>query len=123
MASLRSRLLDFALSLPETAEEKPWEEDVVVKVRGKIFVFLGPAGSRRMSVKLVESNAHALAVDGAEPSGFGLGKAGWVTVPLRAPGVTLDVLRDWIEESYRIVAPKKLVAEVDAAGSSVRRAL
>ena len=42
-----------------------------------------------------------------------LGKAGWVTVPLRAPGVTVDVLRDWVEESYRIVAPKRLVATLD----------
>ena len=42
-----------------------------------------------------------------------LAKSGWVTVPLRAPGVTLDLLRDWIEESYRIVAPKRLVVELD----------
>ena len=35
-----------------------------------------------------------------------------MTVPLRAPGVSLDVLRDWVEESYRIVAPKKLVADL-----------
>ncbi|MGH3030323.1 MAG: hypothetical protein ACRDNE_06085 [Gaiellaceae bacterium] len=25
----------------------------------------------------------------------------------------LDLLRDWIEESYRIVAPKRLVAELE----------
>jgi predicted DNA-binding protein (MmcQ/YjbR family) len=108
-------MLEFALSLPETYEDHPWGEDVV-KVRGKIFVFLGTAKSRRMTVKLEESHAHALAVDGAEPTGYGLGKAGWVTVPLRAPGVTTDVLRDWVEESYRIVAPKRLVAELDAGG-------
>jgi hypothetical protein len=29
-------------------------------------------------------------------------------------GVPVDVLRDWIEESYRIVAPKRLVALLDA---------
>ena len=117
MAGVRERVFDFALSLPETAEDRPWGEDVV-KVRGKIFVFLGPPRSRRMTVKLAESNAHALAIDGAEPTGYGLGKAGWVTVPLRAPGVSLDVLRDWVEESYRIVAPKLLVAELDAAVST-----
>jgi predicted DNA-binding protein (MmcQ/YjbR family) len=116
MAGARDKVLAFALSLPETAEDQLWEDDVVVKVRGKIFVFLGPGGSRRISVKLAESHAHALAIDGAEPAGYGLGRAGWVTVPLRAPGLTLDVLRDWIEESYRIVAPKRLVAVLDAAG-------
>ncbi len=82
------QILAFALSFPETAEDRPWEDDVVVKVRGKIFVFAGPAGSKRGSVKLAESHAHALAIAGAEPTGYGLGKAGWVTVPLRAPGVT-----------------------------------
>jgi predicted DNA-binding protein (MmcQ/YjbR family) len=110
---MREKILEFALSLPETYEDQPWGEDVV-KVRGKIFVFLGPARSRRMTVKLVESHAHALAVDGAEPTGYGLGKAGWVTVPMRAPGLSLDVLRDWVEESYRIVAPKRLIAALDA---------
>ena len=113
MAGARDKVLAFALSLPDTAEDRPWEDDVVVKVRGKIFVFAGPAGSKRLSVKLAESHAHALAIEGAVPTGYGLGKAGWVTVPLRAPGVSFDVLRDWIEESYRIVAPKRLVAQLD----------
>jgi hypothetical protein len=27
--------------------------------------------------------------------------------------VPLDVLRDWVEESYRIVAPKRLAAQLD----------
>jgi predicted DNA-binding protein (MmcQ/YjbR family) len=113
VAGARDKVLAFALSLPEATPDEPWGEDVV-KVRGKIFVFAGPPGGRRMTVKLVESHAHALAVEGAEPTGYGLGRAGWVTVPLRAPGVTLGVLRDWVEESYRIVAPKRLVAELDA---------
>jgi predicted DNA-binding protein (MmcQ/YjbR family) len=112
MASVRDRAREFALSLPEAVEAHPWGEDVA-KVRGKIFVFLGSAGSRRMTVKLDESHAHALSVDGAEPTGYGLGASGWVTVPLRAEGVNVDLLRDWIEESYRIVAPKRLVTELD----------
>jgi predicted DNA-binding protein (MmcQ/YjbR family) len=114
MAGARDKVLAFALSLPGTALDRPWEEDEVVKVNGKIFVFLGPVGSRRLSVKLAESHAHALAIEGAEPTGYGLGRAGWVTVPYRAAGVSLDVLRDWVEESYRIRAPKRLVAELEA---------
>ena len=38
-------------------------------------------GATRLSVKLAESHAHALAIDGAEPTGYGLGRAGWVMVP------------------------------------------
>lgn len=114
MGSVRDNVKRFALSLPHAAEDHPWGEDVA-KVRGKVFVFLGPAASTRMTVKLEESHAHALSIEGAERTGYGLGASGWVTVPLRADGVTVDVLRDWVEESYRIVAPKRVVAELDAA--------
>jgi predicted DNA-binding protein (MmcQ/YjbR family) len=104
-------LLAFALTLPEAWEDHPWEE-TVVKVRTKIFVFVG---AERITVKLEESHEHALSIEGAAPTGYGLGRAGWVTVPYT--GVEIDVARDWIEESYRIVAPKRLVAELDATVS------
>jgi len=114
MQDVRAQVLAFALSLPEAVEEHPWGEDVA-KVRGRIFVFLGAPGSSRphVTVKLVESHGHALSIDGAEPTGYGLGKAGWVNVPLRAKGVQPDLVCDWIEESYRIVAPKRLSAQLD----------
>jgi predicted DNA-binding protein (MmcQ/YjbR family) len=116
---VRARIKGFALSLPEATEDHPWGEDVA-KVRGKVFVFLSPPASTtpRATVKLVESHGHALAIEGAEPTGYGLGKAGWVTVPLQADGVSVDLLCDWVEESYRIVAPKRLVAELDAAAGA-----
>jgi len=109
MRDPRSSLAGFALGLPGAEEDFPWGERVV-KVRGKIFVFLGGAAPA-VTVKLVESHPHALSVDGAEPTGYGLGKAGWVTVPIT--GLPIATLRDWVEESYRIVAPKRLVAELD----------
>jgi predicted DNA-binding protein (MmcQ/YjbR family) len=115
MADVRVQLRAFALSLPGAAEDFPRGERVA-KVNGKVFVFLGheeASGPPLMTVKLVESHGHALALEGAGPTGYGLGRAGWVNVPLLAEGVTLDLLRDWIEESYRIVAPKRLVGELD----------
>jgi len=112
--SVRTKLLSFALSLPEAVEDHPWNE-TVAKVAKKVFVFFGGDPTRdRITVKLVESHGHALSIEGAEPTGYGLGKAGWVTVPVDAEGVELDLLCDWIEESYRIVAPKRLVAVLDA---------
>ena len=116
MTDHRSTLTDFALSLPGTREDFPWNERVV-KVRDKVFVFLGArdgSGEPGMSVKLVESHDHALSIEGAKPTGYGLGKAGWVTLPIA--DVPLPTLRDWVEESYRIVAPKRLVGELDARG-------
>ena len=109
MADVGARLREFALSFPDAAEDFPWG-DRVVKVKGKIFVFLG---SSLITVKLDESHRHALTIEGAAPTGYGLGKAGWVTVPVEAEGVAVDLLCDWIEESFRIVAPKRLVAELD----------
>lgn len=110
MDRVRTKLLAFALSLPEAVEDHPWDE-TVAKVRKKIFVFFGGDASRdRITVKLIESHGHALSIEGAAPSGYGLGKAGWVTVPVDAEGVEHELLCDWIEESYRVVAPKRLVA-------------
>ena len=114
MANPRAKLAEYALSLPAAQEDFPWGERVV-KVRGKVFVFLGAdaaVSEHTITVKLDEAHEHALSIEGARPTAYGLGKAGWVTVPVT--GVGLRVLRDWVEESYRIVAPKRLVAELDA---------
>src|SRR5919108_5596284 len=111
--SIPARILAFALSLPGAYEDHPWGE-TVVKVGKKIFVFLGTGDEPGMSVKLPDSNAQALMTKGAEPTGYGLGRAGWVSIPLRGRAVPLGVLTDWVEESYRAVAPKRLIAELDA---------
>jgi len=109
---VQANLLDFALGLPGAWSDEPWEGDVVAKVGRKIFVFFG---ERHISVKLPESGPVALGVPGASPTGYGLGRHGWVTVPIKGQGApAVGVLHDWVEESYRTVAPKKLVAELDA---------
>ncbi|RJL34602.1 MmcQ/YjbR family DNA-binding protein [Bailinhaonella thermotolerans] len=108
----------FALGLPEAGEEFPWEESVI-KVNKKVFVFLGveePTERWRpgFTVKLPESAGHALAVPGAERAGYNLGRAGWVWLPFTGDLPDPEVLFDWVEESYRAVAPKRLVKELDA---------
>jgi predicted DNA-binding protein (MmcQ/YjbR family) len=110
---LRKRLIDYALGLPEAYLDHPWGEDVV-KVRKKVVVFFGmPDGADPgMSVKLPGSQAMALAQTGVSPTGYGLGDSGWVTVRLAAVDLPIDILRDWIRESYRAVAPKKLAASL-----------
>ncbi len=110
----RKSLLSFALSLPGAYEDHPWGE-TVTKVNGKVFVFFGSeeGPSSGMSVKLDESLEQALAVPEAAPTGYGLGRAGWANVPFLPTSPPLDVLKDWVEESYRRVAPKRLVKEMD----------
>ncbi|KPI06206.1 hypothetical protein OV450_3843 [Actinobacteria bacterium OV450] len=116
---------EFARGLPEAAEEFPWgPEDCVVKVNKKIFVFLGNAdgpGPPGISVKLKDEalHGHAMTAPGAEPTGYGLGKAGWVSVPLGEKAApSLDVLCEWVEESYRTVALKRHLKELDARNES-----
>ena len=114
MTDVRDRIVAFALGLPGAFEDHPWGETVAKVGRGKVFVFFGQEGGQRLTVKLDESHGHALALDEAERTGYGLGRSGWVTLPLAA--ASFDVLCDFVEESYRLVAPKGLVAELDGRG-------
>ncbi len=108
-----------ALGYPEAYEDHPWG-DTVFKVKGKVFVFMGAmeSGEFGISTKLPLSNAVALMLPFAEPTRYGLGKSGWVSARFAAKEeVPLDMLTAWIDESYRAVAPKKLVAGLPKVGS------
>ena len=112
----------YALTFPDAVEDFPWGERVI-KVRGKIFVFLGMVeGTLRVGVKLPTSFEMALTLPYVEPSGYGLGRAGWVTAlpaARQTPDVTL--FKGWIAQSYRAVAPKKLVAALDGRQPKAKR--
>jgi predicted DNA-binding protein (MmcQ/YjbR family) len=108
-----------ALSYPEAVEDFPWG-DQVIKVKGKVFVFLGAGkdGGFGMSAKLPETHELALTLKFVTPTGYGLGKAGWVTAQLKkGERIRLDLFKDWVDESYRAVAPKTLVKKLDPEAS------
>jgi predicted DNA-binding protein (MmcQ/YjbR family) len=117
-----AKLRRFALAFPDATEEFPWGERVI-KVRGKIFVFLGMVeGSLRLTVMLPISSEMVLTLPYVERTGYGLGRSGWVTARFDARRKPpLDLLQGWIEQSFRAVAPKRLIAMRDAnAGASQR---
>jgi predicted DNA-binding protein (MmcQ/YjbR family) len=104
-------LAQHALSLPEAWEDHPWEGDRVAKVRKKIFAFLAGDDDGHVGLKLPASSGFALTLPCARPTPYGLGRHGWVTLRLGDPSLPdIDLLRDWVEESYRAVAPKTLSA-------------
>lgn len=125
ITTIQAELLHFALALPEAYEDRPWGE-TVVKVRGKIFLFLGEAPDTiAFTVKLPRSHGYALSLPYTKPAGYGLGKSGWVS--LRTPHDTaleIALVKEWIVESYRAVAPKKVAARLSAsqAGEDNRHA-
>ena len=67
------------------------------------------AGGWSCSMKLPFRNEEALRIKGAEPTGYGLAKSGWVTFTFSAKSKPpLAELVDYLDESWRAVAPKKL---------------
>jgi predicted DNA-binding protein (MmcQ/YjbR family) len=110
--AVRRKLKEFGLAYPEAHSKSPWPGHDDLAVRNKTFAYLNAAGEPlSISCKLPLTGQMALTLPFVSPTGYGLGKSGWVTATFgvkEAP--PLDLLKDWIDESYRVQAPKKLVA-------------
>jgi predicted DNA-binding protein (MmcQ/YjbR family) len=100
-----------ALRYPETVEDFPWGH-YAFKVKGKkAFLFMGgdEAGGFSCSMKLPFRNDEALKIKGAKRTEYGLGKSGWVTFSFSAKAkAPMAKLVDYLDESWRAVAPRKL---------------
>ncbi len=117
LRKVHKELLSYALAFPEAWQDEPWEGDIVAKVGKKVFVFMGTpsADGVGIGVKLPVEGDYARSLPYCEPSGYGLGKWGWVNARFsKGDDVPVDMLKEWIDESYRAVAPKKLVKQLDA---------
>ncbi len=106
-------LLSYALAFPGAHEDHPWGE-TVAKVDGKVFVFFGHPDSAKgdltFSLKLPKTGGHALQGKHATPTGYGLGKSGWVSFrypPDEVPVV--EELRAMVDESWYAVAKKRRI--------------
>ncbi|MFL5493434.1 MAG: hypothetical protein ACJ8DC_03515 [Gemmatimonadales bacterium] len=80
-------------------------------------VFLAAdAGTFSLSAKLPSSAGVALRLPFASPTEYGLGRSGWVTARFpRGARLPLELLKLWIDESYRALAPKRIVAKLGTA--------
>jgi predicted DNA-binding protein (MmcQ/YjbR family) len=115
----------FALGFPGAYEDFPWGERVV-KAAKKVFVFLGRGDGSNgfgLSVKLPHSAADVLILPFAAPTGYGLARGGWVTLAFEVgEQIPVAMLKRWIEESYRAVAPKALVKQLDTGAAPLPEA-
>jgi predicted DNA-binding protein (MmcQ/YjbR family) len=112
-------LRHHGLAFPEAVEDFPWGH-TALKVRNKTFVWLDESdGALSLTVKLPVSRDFALVFDFAAPAGYGLGRSGWISCRFGAGETAdLDLLKRWIAESYRAVAPKKLAASLRDDGEA-----
>jgi len=111
-----SELKAWGLTLPGAHGKAPWPEHDDLAVKDKTFAYL-PAKGRpfSLSCKLAYTGYEALQLPYAEPTGYGLGKSGWVSFnPGEDHIPDIEQLKAWVEESYRAQAPRKLVKELDA---------
>lgn len=109
------RLRVICLTLPEAEERETWDIPTY-RIRGKIFALQSAVGERDAVWCKAQEGSQELLVQ-ADPDRFFkppyLGHKGWV-------GMWLDRRVDWKEvtelvmRSYRLIAPKKLVARLEA---------
>ena len=96
-------------------EDHPWGERAF-KIKGKVFLFLSRhEDGLNVTVKLPQSNTYALTRPFAKPTGYGLGKSGWVAAQPTVAQIDIAMFKAWIDESYRAQAPKKLLAQLAGA--------
>jgi len=105
----------WGLSLPGAHGKSPWPDHDDLAVKDKTFAYLPPNGKPfSLSVKLPYTGYEALQLPFAQPTGYGLGKSGWVSfTPSEDDIPDFEQLRGWVEESYRAQAPRKMVKELD----------
>ena len=108
------QLRKFGLAYPGAHLKSPWPGHKDLAVNDKTFAYLSVEGEPfTISCKLPQSVEAALLLPFTTPTAYGLGKSGWVTAtfgPREAPPV--DLLKAWIDESYRAQAPKRMVAQL-----------
>ncbi|MGQ5702586.1 MmcQ/YjbR family DNA-binding protein [Sandaracinobacteroides sp. A072] len=116
-----------ALALPGAWADNPWGAEAF-KVGRRIFALLSSgaiapgqtaAANAGLSLllKLPASADFALMFNGCTPARYGLGPHGWVEcrlMPAEAGDMPFDpdLIPGWVVESYRAVAPKRLVREL-----------
>ncbi len=106
-----------ALGFPEAQEGTTCSKSSF-RARNKAFLFVGVDGnSYNAMVKLRDSLPEAASLASKEPDHYAVGGHDWVTVTFghdEAPPP--GVLERWIDESYRLLVHKQLVAMLPERG-------
>jgi predicted DNA-binding protein (MmcQ/YjbR family) len=111
-------LRSFGLAYPGAHTKSPWPGHLDLAVKDKTFAYLSIEGEPfSISCKLPRSATVALMLPFAQPTGYGLGKSGWVSAQIaEGADVPVALFKAWIDESYRAQAPKKLLVMLAREG-------
>lgn len=114
MSDILQALRAMAMRFPGASEGIACEgtalEKHTIKVKNKAFLFFGKAD---VMVKLGPSAADARRLSEEKPGRLKIGANGWATLQLGEEPPPLDLLEKWVEESYRLLASKDLIALLD----------
>jgi hypothetical protein len=118
MASLR----DLCLTYPQTTEDIKWENPVFL-VHERIFVLVSQRDEGRVGLWLKAGKGVQEAFVGADPERYYrppyLGPKGWLGAWISPESQPIwPVIEDLIDESFRLVAPKRVVALLGPKPSS-----
>lgn len=113
------QLRAFGMSYPGAHFKSPWPGHKDLAVKDKTFAYLSIEGEPiGISCKLPYSSQAALMLPFCSPTAYGLGKSGWVSAKFDGvKDIPVELLKQWIDESYRAQAPKNLVAQIGAASA------
>jgi len=96
-------LMQYCLAKPGAWEDEPWEGNVVVKVGGKIFAFIGDPGGDSIGLKCATTRDEADEWITRYPDDAGvmpyIGRSGWNTLRAGRAIATQELL-DAIDFSY-----------------------
>lgn len=112
-AQIAREIRAFALAYPETTEGQSCVNRAF-KVRKKNFAFLGEKdGDLKLMLKLAASADEVSSLAQAQPDTYQIGSIGWATLRFSAENhPPVESLRRWVDESYRLFAPKKLLKQL-----------
>jgi predicted DNA-binding protein (MmcQ/YjbR family) len=87
-------------------------ESSTVKARDKAFLFMSGIGpSYTVRLKLCQSQSEAMQLAANEPGRYKVGTHGWTTISFSdSEPPPIELMKRWIDESYRLIADKKLLA-------------
>jgi predicted DNA-binding protein (MmcQ/YjbR family) len=95
----------LCLSLPEATEDVQWENDLLFRIRGKIFASYNLEPPHGITLKCPpERGAELLEIEGIKRAAY-VGRYGWITIS-NFSILPDDELRDLVRSSYELVACK-----------------